>query len=68
MMILILNLRALFPLESNPSEKNSLQIINLEHVVFGKVMQLCRNMLSETYVVRRSDQGKSQLRDNLTRP
>ncbi len=67
-MILILNLRALFPLESNPSEKNSLQIINLEHVVFGKVMQLCRNMLSETYVVRRSDQGKSQLGDNLTRP
>ena len=37
---------ALIPLGWNhPSEKNSRQIINLEHVVVGKVSQLCRNML-----------------------
>ena len=30
---------------NHPSEKNSRQIINLEHVVVGKVSQLCRNML-----------------------
>jgi hypothetical protein len=68
MMNLILNLRARFPLGFNPSEKNSRQIIYLEHVVFGKVVQLCRNMLPETNVGSGADQGKSQLRDNLTCP
>ena len=29
---------------NHPSEMNSRQIINLEHVVVGKVSQLCRNM------------------------
>jgi hypothetical protein len=30
---------------NHPNEKNSRQIINLKHVVVGKVSQLCRNML-----------------------
>ena len=30
---------------SHLSEKNSRQVNNLEHVLIGKVMQLCRNML-----------------------
>ena len=68
MMNPILNLRARFPLGFNPSEKNSREIVNWEHVVFGKVVQLCRNMLREAYVVLGPRQGKSHLRDNLTRP
>jgi hypothetical protein len=37
---------ARFPLgRPRPSEKKSRQINNLEHVVIGKVVQLCRNML-----------------------
>jgi fumarate reductase subunit D len=68
MMNLILILGARFPFGFNPSEKNSRQIINLEHVVFGKVVQLCRNMLPEINVGCPLAQGKSRLRDNLTRP
>jgi hypothetical protein len=37
---------ARFPLgRYRPSEKKSRQFNNLEHVVIGKVVRLCRNML-----------------------
>jgi hypothetical protein len=42
---------ALVPLGESPSEKNSRQLVNLEHVAIGKVEQLCRNMLLMSHLI-----------------